>query len=176
MAVSWGFIGQPIAKAIQYTSTVWAAPGVGGYTYIVGLVKQIPIIGYVLTIDPNFLRWYLSDFAGGVAFAGIVSYLAGVFKLNKWERLGFILAAVTLAEFLPSGHHPPTGLWLQGWGEAWQQAWQAYRADPIDLMYAFGGVGVYYLSEWLFGFAKSRDWSIKNGLLALWRWIKNGRV
>ena len=53
-AAIWGFIGQPIAKAIQYTSTVWQAPGIGGYAYIVGLVRQIPIVGTMLTLDYNF--------------------------------------------------------------------------------------------------------------------------
>ena len=121
------------------------------------------------------MRWYLSDFAGGIAFAGVIASLASIFKWKKWQQFALTIGATVFFEWIPSGHHGPTGPWLQGWGEAWVKAWQEYHFDKIDLRYALGGVGVYYLSEWLFDVAKSQGWSIKNGLLAMWRWAGKGK-
>jgi len=124
-------------------------------------------IGSIVTIDPMFWMWRLSDFSAGLAIAGGVAFVmhfgtalsAIGFEDSFMKRL--LIQIQKPAEFVIA-----TGFGLLA--EYWKNG---ALNDLYDTAAIVGGISTYFLAERLFSLLRSRGWSIGKGISVLWNRI-----
>lgn len=129
-------------------------------------------------VDFSFLSWRLGDITGsfmGIALIELLykAPLVTFLRSKLWKPLNRIIEIFHM--FISASI-------ILGVGYLWELLSTEIRNKPFDSedMKAYGtGLAIYLIANTIFNifsYAKSRGWSIRNGLSALWRGIKSLRV